>query len=416
MSEKILTSLGDIYDRHTSFSLEKPAGTQGLPEIGDNGHADRRLFRKLRALVLSDEFGEFYTPPNFSEMSYSHAEQEYVRKVNAERIAQGTYYIEKCAPMVTIAVLRKALLQFFDKSVFSCTKKTTRIRFSAFDANGDKYDFVFDLQSRRHFSRYDMSIEYNGSMFFHHTFTPDPDGSAEAGLQCFIENVEYDLKIFDTVIIPFIERERAVELELFANGGTIVHKGKRAPSACTADSTEEVSHICELIGRWFPLSRDMGEEAAANMIISMISALDDVNIPNRYGTTLLYAATFAETNIMPVLKFILDRKEINVNLGNGGPFDNYNKGDTPLHIAVERGEETVKLLLDHGADPNLVNAQGETPLVGASIGIDPAVVRLLVARGADPYIANDLGDNAFDIFVGFPRIIEELKKADDLAK
>ena len=151
------------------------------------------------------------------------------------------------------------------------------------------------------------------------------------------------------------------------------------------------------------------------MIISMISALDDVNIPNRYGTTLLYAAIFAATN-MPVLKFILDRKEINVNLGNGGPFDNYNKGDTPLHIAVERGEETVKLLLDHGADPNLVNAQGETPLVGASIGIDPAVVRLLVARGADPYIANDLGDNAFDIFVGFPRIIEELKKADDLAK
>jgi len=36
-------------------------------------------------------------------------------------------------------------------------------------------------------------------------------------------------------------------------------------------------------------------------------------------------------------------------------------GDTPLHLAASSGNAvTVRLLLEHGADPSLVNAEGKT--------------------------------------------------------
>lgn len=412
LSEKILISVGDKYNHGKKFYMEKPVGTQGFLELGDNGRANRRLARKLKAFMYSDEFGELYTPPNFSDYSFSHAEQEYALKVNAQKVAQGLIFNDKYAAMVTVAVMKKALLRFFDKNTFLFNKCRYYICFSAFDSVVDKYDFIFCLQNRRDISRYDMQIKYNGWDFFLHSFTPDPDESAEKGLERFISNVEYDLKTFDTVIAPFIERERAVELQLFMNGGIPVHKGERAPIASTSDSTKKVSEINDLIRRWYCISNEMGEEEAANTMISMINDLDDVNISARSGSTLLYWAV-SQGN-MSVLNFILDRKEVNVNLGNGGPFNNYNKGDTPLHSAVARGVETVKIMLDHGADPNLVNAEGSTPIVEASVSTDPAVIELLISKGADPYIANDDGDNAFDVFVGVPKVIEILKKADQL--
>lgn len=410
LSEKILISVGDKYNHGKKFYMEKPVGTQGFLELGDNGRANRRLARKLKAFMYSDEFGELYTPPNFSDYSFSHAEQEYALKVNAQKVAQGLIFNDKYAAMVTVAVMKKALLRFFDKNTFLFNKCRYYICFSAFDSVGDKYDFIFCLQNRRDISRYDMQIKYNGWDFFLHSFTPDPDESAEKGLERFISNVEYDLKTFDTVIAPFIERERAVELQLFMNGGIPVHKGERAPIASTSDSTKKVSEINDLIRRWFCISNEMGEEEAANTIISMINDLDDVNISARSGSTLLRTAVFHD--IMPVIKFILDRKEVNVNLGDGEP--DYLRGNTPLTTAVARGVELVKLLLDHGADPNLVNAKGSTPIVEASVSTDPAVIELLISRGADPYIANDDGDNAFDVFVGVPKVIEILKKADQL--
>ena len=250
LSEKILISVGDKYNHGKKFYMEKPVGTQGFLELGDNGRANRRLARKLKAFMYSDEFGELYTPPNFSDYSFSHAEQEYALKVNAQKVAQGLIFNDKYAAMVTVAVMKKALLRFFDKNTFLFNKFRDYICFSAFDSVGDKYDFIFCLQNRRDISRYDMQIKYNGWDFFLHSFTPDPDESAEKGLERFISNVEYDLKTFDTVIAPFIERERAVELQLFMNGGIPVHKGERAPIASTSDSTKKVSEINDLIRRW----------------------------------------------------------------------------------------------------------------------------------------------------------------------
>ena len=42
-------------------------------------------------------------------------------------------------------------------------------------------------------------------------------------------------------------------------------------------------------------------------------------------------------------------------------------GETPLHrAAAYQSRETIQLLLDHGADPSLKDARGESPLSWAS--------------------------------------------------
>ena len=62
-----------------------------------------------------------------------------------------------------------------------------------------------------------------------------------------------------------------------------------------------------------------------------------------------------------------------------------NNGNTPLMAAVQgRFEEGVRLLLTNGAQVDKVNGSGETPLIRAVQLRDVALVRLLVAQGANP--------------------------------
>ena len=60
----------------------------------------------------------------------------------------------------------------------------------------------------------------------------------------------------------------------------------------------------------------------------------------------------------------------------------------PLEEAGEESEalEAVKLMLEHGADINTVNNDGDTAMHGAVYNISPLVVKLLSERGADPQV------------------------------
>lgn len=74
------------------------------------------------------------------------------------------------------------------------------------------------------------------------------------------------------------------------------------------------------------------------------------------------------------------------------------QGMTPLHYAVDRGnQDIVMLLLDNSADVNSQDACGETPLMLAVICEHEELISLLRCHGADKTIANNDGLTVLDM-------------------
>jgi ankyrin repeat protein len=80
------------------------------------------------------------------------------------------------------------------------------------------------------------------------------------------------------------------------------------------------------------------------------------------------------------------------------------QGATALMRAIERPDdkikpprkinETLRTLLDSGANPNLPDHEGYTPLMWAVRWRNPEAARLLLAAGADPAAATPVGETA----------------------
>lgn len=67
-------------------------------------------------------------------------------------------------------------------------------------------------------------------------------------------------------------------------------------------------------------------------------------------------------------------------------------GDTVLHTVCSWGRlESVKLLVEAGADVNAKGDHDSTPLFNAITGKNPEVISFLISVGADPKISNSLG-------------------------
>ena len=68
-------------------------------------------------------------------------------------------------------------------------------------------------------------------------------------------------------------------------------------------------------------------------------------------------------------------------------------GETPLHWAAEEGKkETVALLLEHGADVNARGEDGATPLHWAAAWGRKEIAALLLEHGADAGVRNEWED------------------------
>ncbi len=68
-------------------------------------------------------------------------------------------------------------------------------------------------------------------------------------------------------------------------------------------------------------------------------------------------------------------------------------GEGALHIVIKRGDETyLRFLLQKGADPNLRDGRGNTPLLLAVAGGQPDMIRVLTAAKANPNIGNSGGE------------------------
>ena len=77
------------------------------------------------------------------------------------------------------------------------------------------------------------------------------------------------------------------------------------------------------------------------------------------------------------LRFLL-QKGADANLRDG-------KGNTPLLLAVTLGQTgMIPILTAAGANPNLANSAGETPLIRAVQRRDVGMIRTLLTEGADP--------------------------------
>ena len=72
--------------------------------------------------------------------------------------------------------------------------------------------------------------------------------------------------------------------------------------------------------------------------------------------------------------------------------------NAPIHAAAAgRSRDSVRILLEHGADANARQAAGFTPLHSAAQGGDAEMARLLIASGADVQARADNNQNAMDL-------------------
>jgi ankyrin repeat protein len=154
----------------------------------------------------------------------------------------------------------------------------------------------------------------------------------------------------------------------------------------------------------------------------LLDAGADVNQITNYGWTPLLIAT---NNRHYKLAAYLIERGANVNLANKGAWtplylatDNRNieGGDFPVPKPDTDNLEFIRILLDHGADPNarvkdntlsrtIFTMQwffesGATPFVRASQSGDIALMKLLLAYGADPMAITDHGDTALTAAAG----------------
>ena len=115
---------------------------------------------------------------------------------------------------------------------------------------------------------------------------------------------------------------------------------------------ERITAYCEEFKDTFELFEKVVYKSDLDFFALLLDELEDINIQNNYGWTL-------------------------------------------LHIAIRREQtEMVQLLLDKGANIDKIDGVGWTPLMEAIMDDKPSLCKLLVESGADKSIANARGATA----------------------
>jgi ankyrin repeat protein len=135
---------------------------------------------------------------------------------------------------------------------------------------------------------------------------------------------------------------------------------------------------------WTPLKR-AAEGNQLEIVQALLAAEADPLIEDKQGLTpLLVAARQASPALLGAM---LDKLGKRAASQSGGA----------LVMAAWYGRlETVKSLLDRGADPNYVNVSGATPLIASAQDPSGAVAALLLSRGANPAFRSKEGKTAWD--------------------
>jgi len=118
----------------------------------------------------------------------------------------------------------------------------------------------------------------------------------------------------------------------------------------------------------------------------------DPNVPNDFGTTALHFAVCGHGDTSTAEMLLSAGADINALDGEGA---------SSLYLACERGKtEFVRLLLIHGANPNIAKGRYRCyPLHAACTGLHYDVVKLLLEHNADVDARNENGETALHYIV-----------------
>jgi ankyrin repeat protein len=139
------------------------------------------------------------------------------------------------------------------------------------------------------------------------------------------------------------------------NKREFLHCAASSNSVGIAESLLKQGASVDALDRWkcTPLHHAVGEGHEA-MAMLLLKNGANPNSKNSHGITPLHIA--AIKGFYPILLLLLNNKKVDCNKVTA-------TGDTALHMAAEKGyENMVSALLAHGADTEIINKKGYTPL------------------------------------------------------
>ncbi len=124
--------------------------------------------------------------------------------------------------------------------------------------------------------------------------------------------------------------------------------------------------------------------------ISILKSLKDINEQDKDGETLLWEAVHMDD--IDSVKFLLEN--------GANPNIQEKEGWTPLHLCAQNySVECARLLLEYGANCEIKNIYGNNVINTAAFFSRNRgeIIRLLIAHGADPRSKNNYGNSALDL-------------------
>jgi ankyrin repeat protein len=240
----------------------------------------------------------------------------------------------------------------------------------------------------------------------------DDDGYTALGHACFYGNPDLVRVLLDNGVN--IERE---SYYLKGNTPLMVVCGKRQEGVTPPAFIETVRLLLmrgankevRLGNGYTPLIKacSYNNVEIANILIEAGANIDATTRALSY--TCMHIAAY--TNNINIIR-LLASKGMDVNIQTqpppGQPIDpSYTFGDTALHMVCTQGItsvnlsdsiETARVLLELGADLNVPNEMGRTPLdLACRYKTHPEVIRMLIANGANVEALNSVGQTPFDI-------------------
>lgn len=145
---------------------------------------------------------------------------------------------------------------------------------------------------------------------------------------------------------------------------------------------------------------DLGNEQAVALLLQFHVRTDGLYL----GRTILHVAI--DRGNLPIVKLLVNAGGFDLNAGD------YH-GKTALRYAIGKGEPFCELLLTKGADPNIVDADGWSPLMSSVQIQNRSLVRQMLDSGADVRHHDRDGWTAYReaLVYGCPEILRMLEKA-----